>query len=143
MSDEIVEISGGSAQLSVGGERRYTRKFRLHFDNPIYDAFAVCSSPLLPAAYSPYPGDAFAVLVSFSAQQDSDPGRANIWTVSPIRSWPKRLRPQSQRMRWPHLNRSGMQHLLYAFHAQAPSRQLLNRLADLAMGIPCGSHSSQ
>lgn len=69
--------------------------------------------------------------------------RANIWTVSPIRSWPKRLRPQSQRMRWPHLNRSGMQHLLCAFHAQAPSRQLWNRLADLAMGIPCGSHSSQ
>ena len=82
MSDEIVEVSGGSAQLSVGGERRYTRKFRLHFDSPIYDAFAVCSSQLLPAAYSPYPGDAFAVLVSFNAQQDSDPGRANIWTVT-------------------------------------------------------------
>lgn len=36
----------------------------------------------LPAACSAYPGDDFAVRVGVNAQQDSDPGRANIWTVT-------------------------------------------------------------
>lgn len=82
MSDEIAEISGGTGGLNVNGERRYTRKFRLIFDNPVYDALAVMQSQLLPPAFSPYPGDPFAFLVSMSASQDGDPGRHNMWVVT-------------------------------------------------------------
>lgn len=82
MSDEIAEISGGSGQLNVNGQRTYVRRFRLIFDSPVSNATAVIQNPLLPAAYSLYPGDPYAVLVSSSAQQDGDPGRANVWTVT-------------------------------------------------------------
>jgi hypothetical protein len=82
MSDEIAEITGGNGSLNVNGQRSYVRRFRLVFDNPVYDANAVIRNTLLPAAYSLYPGDPYAVLVSSSAQQDGDPGRGNLWIVT-------------------------------------------------------------